>query len=173
MAAKTGRRKQRIYKKPLESSEDSAFYEWLKQNVLRKAFRRWPPYSIVLKRAKVEYMEGNRRRVGFVCEECGVRVDRREIAVDHIDPIGKPADIAELIRRMFCPIDNLQAVCNYKLGAVRDGKYEQPACHYIKTQKERGNEPKTTEQIRKPKTSKKNKRGRTVGEAPGGAIARR
>lgn len=162
----------RVYTKPLESSEDEAFYTWLKQNVLRKAFRRWPPYSLVLKRCKQEYMAGNRRRVGFICEACGKRVDRKEIAVDHDPPIGAPKDIAELIRLMFCPVDNLQALCNYKLKAVQDGKYDTPACHYIKTQKERGNVPKTTEEIRKIKParsrkkdtpSKTPKRGRKMG----------
>lgn len=138
-------------RKPLSSSEDEAFYTWLKQNILRRAFRRWPPYSLVLKRCKEEYTVGNRRRVGFRCEVkgCGRRVDRKEIAVDHITPVGAPTDIAELIRRMFCSIDNLQAICNYTLKAVADGKYEKPSCHYIKTQKERGNVPKTTEEIRK------------------------
>lgn len=163
-------------RKPLSSSEDEAFYTWLKQNILRRAFRRWPPYSIVLKRCKEEYTAGNRRRVGFRCEECGVGVDRKEIAVDHITPVGAPTDIAELIRRMFCSIDNLQAICNYTLKAVAEGKYEKPSCHYIKTQKERGNVPKTTEEIRRPKkvrrgknaAPKKNKRGRALGEAARG-----
>lgn len=113
---------------------------------LRGAFRKAPMYREAKARAKedffVEAKNGNgMRRVHFKCASCGKffldKKGAKEIAVDHIDPVIDLAvgwvDYDTFIKRLFCGIDNLQVLCNYKgeRGGVK-------SCHKIKTAKEKG-----------------------------------
>lgn len=112
---------------------------------LRGAFKKTPLYSGAKKRAKEEFFEkaknGNdMRRVHFKCAKCGRHfVDRtgaKEIAVDHINPIVDPnvgwTNFEDFVKRLFCSLENLQVLCNYK--GERDGV---KSCHKIKTAEER------------------------------------
>jgi hypothetical protein len=79
------------------------------------------------------------RRVHFECAMCGkMFLDRKgakDIAVDHREPVvplDRPlSDLSEYINRLFCSVDNLQILCNYK--GLRNGTN---SCHKIKTAKE-------------------------------------
>lgn len=107
---------------------------------LRGAFRKHPLYSEAKKRAKVEVFELSKhgkplRRVRYRCAECGgLFLDKkgaREIAVDHKDPVLSLLGwlgFDVYITRLFCNINNLQVLCNYK--GEKDGK---KACHKIKS----------------------------------------
>jgi 5-methylcytosine-specific restriction endonuclease McrA len=112
---------------------------------LRRAFKRAPMYREAKAKAKEEYFEKSKngkdlRRVRFKCAECGRSfVDRKgakNIAVDHINPV---IDLKEgwvnyevYVKRLFCSMDNLQVLCNYK-GEIDGVK----SCHKIKTANER------------------------------------
>lgn len=114
---------------------------------LRRAFKRSPLYSEAKNRAKREFFVESKkgkplRRVHYQCAGCGrffldKSVDRcKEIAIDHKEPVislehGRQ-DNNTYIERLFCSVDNLQVLCNYK--GERDGVR---SCHKIKTQKER------------------------------------
>jgi hypothetical protein len=111
---------------------------------LREMFRKSPLYGETKKRAKAEYFEdrpsGKKvRRMHYQCAMCRQYfLDRkgcRDIAVDHIVPVIDPdtgfVDWNTYISRLYCTVDGLQILCNYK--GDRDGKR---SCHYIKTLKE-------------------------------------
>lgn len=109
-------------------------------SALRKLTKQWPP--IVQKRKSI--------KIGpelYQCPKCNdivytgkrsidvIKVDyptAREgrIDIDHIEPIiaiedsGKAKDWNKIIFRMFCPSDNLQAICS--------------TCHSLKSSVEKG-----------------------------------
>lgn len=71
------------------------------------------------------------RRVHFQCEQCGLCVDRKKFAVDHIDTViplqglpkyGEGPDYNVYIERLFCDVNNLQGLCK--------------TCHDVKTKAE-------------------------------------
>jgi len=63
------------------------------------------------------------------------RVGQKDIAVDHIIPVEDLEHgwqgAGVYVERLFCHIDNLQVLCNYK--GERDGL---KSCHKIKTAEE-------------------------------------
>ena len=63
----------------------------------------------------------------YACEECGEICSRKEIDIDHIEPIislehGFDEDWQGLILRLFCEADGLQGICK--------------PCHRVKTMNE-------------------------------------
>lgn len=118
--------------------------KFLEKELLR-AFKRTPMYSEAKKRAKEEFFVESKngkpmRRVWYKCAKCNKfffdKTGMREIAVDHIDPVV-PLDRplrgrGEYVERLFCSIDNLQVLCNYK--GERNGV---KSCHKIKTAEEK------------------------------------
>lgn len=75
----------------------------------REVWRQSENYQAVKKRAKAVDRPG-----WFVCERGKELVE--VIKIDHIEPIGKqPTDMGEFglwLPRLFCPISNLQGLCN-------------------------------------------------------------
>jgi 5-methylcytosine-specific restriction endonuclease McrA len=63
----------------------------------------------------------------FQCNICKQDFPQTQIQMDHIEPVVDPkvgfVNWDTYIERMFCPEDNLQAICK--------------ACHQIKTNKEK------------------------------------
>lgn len=123
-----------------ENFDVKAFVE----KTLRGAFKKTAIYHEAKRRAKREFFEKSKhdkdlRRVHYECATCkGMFFDRKgakEIAVDHIDPVVDPevgsTDYHTYIQRLFCSVDNLQVLCNYK--GERNGK---KSCHKIKTAEE-------------------------------------
>ena len=96
------------------------------KGALRSASNRWGPKFSVLKKARVE-------RGLYRCASCShsvpvtIRIGRkrvRNVAVDHIVPIGGPEQGWDrVIKNMFCEEDGLQVLCK--------------DCHDKKTKEER------------------------------------
>ena len=121
-------------------------YAFIKNNILRRYFRRYPAYGECLRRAKsdqfVENVRGQLtiRRVFYKCADCQHYYPRKDVCVDHIVPVvgvdGWDGDWNKIVDGMFCELDNLQVMCNYSGIRVEDG-IEYRSCHYWKTQAER------------------------------------
>ena len=101
-------------------------------NVLRRASYKWKPKSEALSLAKEkvgEYSTG-RAKYAYRCRACGGLFKRKEINVDHIDPVvplkgfksGLEFDFNEYIVRLFCKKEGFQVLCK--------------PCHDKKTKKE-------------------------------------
>ena len=87
---------------------------------LRSASLYWPARQDVYERIRVE-------RGKYACEMCGEIKARKEIAIDHINPIisiqhGFNDDWTALINALYCEADGLQGLCK--------------PCHSIKTMQE-------------------------------------
>jgi 5-methylcytosine-specific restriction endonuclease McrA len=88
-------------------------------SALRRLFRRWPPYKEVVDRCKEEHFIKSKhgkdmRRVRFSCEVCDAKVDRKQFAVDHIEPVIGLSGFVNydiFVERLFCPVENLQGIC--------------------------------------------------------------
>ena len=115
------------------------------RGALRRAFARSPvmqekKYSV---RKEFPQFKKNgdpmkRPAVRYQCAECGKWFKSTDVAVDHIDPVVNDGfkDWNTFVDRLFCEIDNLQVLCNYKLKDV--DKYDGiVSCHLKKTREER------------------------------------
>lgn len=107
---------------------EARFRSFITSN-LRSATRKWKPITDCKKQANV-------RRGFYKCELCNKEVPAtikkngkrvKNIHIDHIKPIVNPAKgfttWDDLIEKMFCESDNLQALCT--------------ECHDEKTKQER------------------------------------
>jgi ribosomal protein L44E len=98
--------------------------------VLRSGARRWPPKHEALKDAyvgKKENKKTKRKVMHYRCCICKEEFPSTFIEVDHKDPVVDPAvgfvDWNTFVSRLYCPKDNLQAICK--------------TCHTKKTKEER------------------------------------
>lgn len=85
---------------------------------LRRASLSWGPRSECIRQARVE-------RGLYMCSSCKACISKNELRVDHkitVIPLSGFDSFDGIIRRLFCEVDGLQALC------VR--------CHDIKTQQE-------------------------------------
>lgn len=124
--------------------------------LMRKNFRHTPLYNAAKDKAKHEFFVLSKhgkqlRRVHWLCAGCGRFFENeKDIAVDHIIPVVDPREgfggIDEWMDRLYCELENLQALCNYKND---DPRFTTMSCHKRKTKEERASKPK------KPKKSKK------------------
>jgi hypothetical protein len=99
---------------------------------LRRASMRWKFKYVALNAAKAVvndgfYKNGNvKTKMMFRCACCKKLYDRREVCVDHRNPVVDPIDGFEdwntYVPNLLCDIDNLQILCK--------------PCHKIKTKKE-------------------------------------
>lgn len=105
----TRRRATKKAKKPVN------FYVWLR-SALRSLSRKWPPIFEALAAAKVPYKGTNKqRKVSYVCAKCKGEFSAKEVAVDHVVPVGSllsEADIKDFILRLFCSKEDLQVCCH-------------------------------------------------------------
>lgn len=72
--------------------------------------------SLCIKQARVS-------RGQYRCATCLLLFKAKELRVDHILPVGKFVDWNRYVERLFCPVENLQALC--------------VSCHQEKPNKER------------------------------------
>ena len=75
--------------------------------ILRRASYRNPQRSEALRRARIA-------RNMYVCNSCGDKKGRKEIAVDHINPVVPVTgwvSFDDFIYRLFCGVDQLQVLC--------------------------------------------------------------
>lgn len=96
---------------------EAKFRSFIKGN-LRRATQKWKPIQDCLKEARVErgmYLCAgcNETVPATIKDDSGKRV--KNIHVDHINPIIDPAvgwtSYDDMIERMFCEKENLQALC--------------------------------------------------------------
>ena len=101
---------------------------WL-QKELRRSSIKWFERNKAIQRARVVREIGffkngaPKTKVLYKCASCREAFDRKEIHVDHIEPIGSFEDWNSYIDRLFCPASNLQVLC--------------APCHKRKTKEER------------------------------------
>jgi 5-methylcytosine-specific restriction endonuclease McrA len=99
---------------------------------IRDRFYRFPPYRETLDAARTETSRfkkdgtlAKRPIVRYKCAHCGEAFARKDVQVDHIDPVVDPEkgreSISTLIKRQFT--DKLQVLCK--------------PCHKAKTNEER------------------------------------
>lgn len=90
-------------------------------SALRKVYRQYPIYKECLLAAKSDYYVLSKkgslmRRVRWECAICGNKVSMAEKVVDHKDPVVDPkigfVDYNTYAKRLFCPLYNLQVLCN-------------------------------------------------------------
>lgn len=99
-------------------------------STLRSGMRRYPPKYEALNDAKVGKRvnpKSGRSAEYYKCNGCGEGFVKKDVQVDHIDPVVDPEtgfkDWESYIERMFCPPSNLQVLCR--------------VCHAKKTKQER------------------------------------
>lgn len=114
-------------------------YVWNEQAVvisaMRRSFRRYPPYKQCLDNAKsVYYIKSKKgkdlRRVHWTCAICKKKVNNSAKVVDHVIPVVDPnvgfVDYVIYAKRLYCPLSNLQVLCNQ--GPM--------SCHKLKSKAE-------------------------------------
>lgn len=123
---------------------------WVEQreviSAMRRVFRKYPPYQEVLARTRVERWipctskkaAGKLKlRVFHVCEKCSVEWPKKTYRVDHIDPVVDPlvgfSGYNIYAVRLYCPLSNLQGLCDICHKAKSKGENAVRA----KTRKER------------------------------------
>lgn len=103
------------------------------QEIINSVRRERPRYKKDGTLAKVPHVE-------YQCAECQRWFGRKDIAVDHIEPVINPdkgfVDWNEFIGRLWCDKDNLQVLCSY-LVKHKDQHNGELSCHHKKTQAER------------------------------------
>lgn len=104
------------------------------KNAMRRAFKRCPMYYAALNNAKrIEYLPtksgalSKKPTAWYMCAECCKEFKRKEINVDHIDPVvpvAGPVPVLDVwAERLYCSEDNLQVLCA-------------KVCHKAKTKRE-------------------------------------
>lgn len=116
------------------------------KGAIRRIFRLSPQMKDALYSARVELPPatkkdgnlGKKNQVRYKCAVCGGLFSRKHIQIDHLDPVvplwknESEMTYDELVRRIICDVENLQAICSTPLKE-NGGK---PSCHKIKTDKE-------------------------------------
>lgn len=114
---------------------------------IRRTFSRSPLVQEVINAVRSEhdqYKKGGtlakKKAVRYTCAHCGRLFMRKDIAVDHIDPViplnSTFTSWDNFIERLFCSKENLQVLCSYTLK--RKGEFDgETSCHYKKTQEEK------------------------------------
>ncbi len=122
-----------VIKSPVKKWTDAKFKGWI-ISLLRRGTMKFPPRNECLKAAKTEKKineKTGRMAQHFKCAGCGGECTSTNVVADHISPVVDPdvgfIDWNTYIERMFCPVDNLQVLCN-------NGEN---SCHHKKTKQER------------------------------------
>lgn len=116
------------------------------KGAIRRAFRLSPQMKEALTKARHELpplpikdgSPGKKIRVRFQCSICKELFSSKQVQVDHITPVvplwKKEKDMSydEIVRGVFCNVDNLQILCSIPMKK-NNGK---PSCHKKKTDKE-------------------------------------
>jgi len=116
------------------------------KGAIRRTFRLSPQMKEVLNRARVELPPklkkdgepGKKNQVRYTCAVCQGLFSQANVQVDHIEPVVPlwmaEADMTydEIVRGVFCALDNLQVICSTSMKA--NGGL--PSCHKLKTDEE-------------------------------------
>lgn len=139
----------------MKKKKQAALYDsngnWVEERgrikgAIRRAFRLSPQMKDVLQRARVELPPklkkdgdpGKKNQVRYTCAICKDVFSQKNVQVDHIltvVPLWKPEAAMtydEVVRGVFCKVDNLQVICSTPLKRNNGN----PSCHKIKTDEE-------------------------------------
>ena len=99
----------------LNTMTEAAYWSMLR-SMLRRGFRYWKPIKAVKDAAKRPYIGPNkRRRFSYECAECHTMFPEKEVAVDHIVPVGSLKcydDLVPFIQRLAVEdTSQLQVLC--------------------------------------------------------------
>lgn len=107
-----------VIKSPVKNWTDAKFKGWI-ISLLRRGTMRFPPRNDALRAAKTEKkinVSSGRLAQHYRCAGCGGEFTSKGVVVDHIEPVIQPGvgftTWDEYIARMFCPVENLQALCS-------------------------------------------------------------
>lgn len=117
------------------------------RSAIRRTFSRSPLVQEVIKKVRSEHDQfkkdgtlAKRKAVRYKCANCGKLFMRKDIAVDHIDPVIPINESFiswdKFVDRLFCGENNLQVLCSYTLKR-KDEFGGETSCHYKKTQEEK------------------------------------
>jgi 5-methylcytosine-specific restriction endonuclease McrA len=77
---------------------------------------RWKPIKATKDAARRKYVGTNKlQKWEYQCNKCKKWYKDKEIAVDHIKPVGSlrsSDDLPFFIENLFCEVDNLQVLCS-------------------------------------------------------------
>lgn len=94
---------------------EARYYQFLR-SALRAAWSKWPPKFDVLKRARRPSQSSNKRlKHEFQCNECKQWFAQKDVAVDHIEPVGtlrSHDDLPTFCQRLFVGVEKLQVLCD-------------------------------------------------------------
>jgi hypothetical protein len=100
------------------------------KQMLRRSFKRTRSYNEIINSHKTKtYVKlksgetGKAYLVTWTCKACGKEgLGRREIEVDHIQPIGHATSMEEWILSLYCDLDDLQILCKmcHKVKSKQD-----------------------------------------------------
>lgn len=130
----------------MKSSKDKRFRTYL-MSVLRKASRFWAPARECLTKARIH-------RGIYKCAICASQVGPKQIKIDHINPVIPVEGFKswdDVIERLFCEVENYQAICKECHDAKTLGenelrkrcKKEKAMISYSKSSKKEKSEPDT------------------------------
>lgn len=116
---------------------EAKFYAFLRSG-LRAKWTRWPPKYEVLAAAKRKYEGPNKRqKFEYQCAVCGGWFPQKEVAVDHIVPVGSLRSLDDLpgfVSRLFVGKESLQVLCDadhqLKTNQERKDRNDQAISHY-------------------------------------------
>ena len=99
---------------------EAAYFSMIR-SALRKGFRFWKPISNARMAARRSYKGSNPgQKWEYQCADCKRWFLGREVAVDHIVPVGSLRSLEDLpgfVERLTAE-DGFQVLCNYKLKDV-------------------------------------------------------
>lgn len=109
------------------SKKDIAKLKNAIRSEIRRSFSRSEHYKEFLKLHRIEWKNGNRKRVSYKCKACTKLFSSKDIQVDHIVPIGNGVyegieDAKRFAELVYCSYDNLQILCK--------------ECHKVKSKEE-------------------------------------
>lgn len=93
---------------------ESAFWGMIR-SALRQKSRWWKPITICKNNARRKYQGSKKRQKWeYQCAYCKGWFTSKEVAVDHIKPVGTlkcADDLPAFVENLFCEVDNLQVLC--------------------------------------------------------------
>ena len=97
---------------------EGEYWGFLRSN-LRKMSVKWPPIvrlALLEARRDATPEDGYTKVTKFVykCANCGVWRNRKNVQVDHIEPVGelsRPEHIGPFVEKLLCETDGLQVLC--------------------------------------------------------------
>ena len=128
------------------------------RSAIRRTFSRSPKVKEVIDSVRSEHDQYNkdgslskRKAVRYKCAHCGRLFMRKDIAVDHINPVipldSKFTSWDDFVDRLFCEKSNLQVLCSYTLKRKSEFDNEN-SCHYKKTQEEKAERKKNEKMLK-------------------------